>query len=123
MESPLVLVGGGQLELVRGLQELRAAVEAVDAQLYRAYDAKGRHIRLAGKYDEQRLLGLTVVSSGEVTAEVADHEPGHAEELRLALAEWWTRTGGATRQDPSPGAETWSLERLIAAVMARDGAQ
>lgn len=115
-EPPIIIVGDGQVELFGSLRRLEGCVEAVDAQLYRAYDSKGRPVRLTGQYKESKFLWLRWINNGAVTAEAANDQPIHADQLRQALVEWWTRTGSADRP-----ADDWSLDQLVSAIAARDG--
>jgi len=121
IEAPIIIVGDGQVELFNSTGNVEGDVEAVDAELYRAYDSKGRPVRLIGQYTEGRFLGLGWVNSGAVSATLAGEEPTHAEELRVALVDWWTRTGGCTRRGVEPDAAKWTLDQLVEAIATRDG--
>ncbi len=121
IESPVIAVGDGQLELFRSPDRLASSIEAVDAELYRGYDAKGRPLRITGQYKQSRgWFGIMSIENGPVTVELLTEDPFQAEELRLALVDYWNRTGGADRARP-PAPDAWSLADLVAAIAARDG--
>lgn len=118
----MIAVGDGQLKLFRSPDRLAGSIEAVDAQLYRGYDAKGRPLQITGQYTQSRgWFGIRSINNGPVTVTLTTEDPSHAEELRLALLEFWNRTGGADRTRPTSSPEAWSLGDLLAAVAARDG--
>lgn len=116
LEPPIIIVGDGQVEMFGSTQRLEACIEAVDAHLYRAYDSKGRPVRLTGQYKERRFLWLRWVTKGAVTAEAANDEPPQAEQLREALLEWWGRTGGADRAGSSEGFAQRGLDQMLRAI-------
>src|SRR5688572_9459410 len=113
--SPIILVGDGQVELFADAPSVEVGVEAIDAQLYQAFDSLGRVIRLAGDFAEGSTLGARWVESGRVSLQPLPDEPPHVAELQAALLAWWQRTRGI------PEASTWSLAELIAAIATRDG--
>jgi hypothetical protein len=53
--------------------------------------------------------------------EATTDEPSCAEDLRLALVDWWARTGGSTRTVAEASSKDWPLERLVSAIAHRDG--
>jgi hypothetical protein len=128
LEPPIIIVGDGQVEFYSSLPRLEGSVEACDAELYKAYDSKGRPIGLRGQYQEGKyfggkLFGLGWVKNGPVTAEALSDEPSHVEELRLALLDWWVRTGGSSRVSAEAGASEWTLDAFVKKIADRDGIQ
>lgn len=122
IEPPVIAVGDGQLELFRSPDRLAGCIEAVDAELYRGYDAKGRPLQITGEYKQSRgWLGIGTIENGPVTVALISEDTSHAEELRLALLDWWNRTGGSRLALPAGPPEAWGLADLVAAVAARDG--
>jgi hypothetical protein len=122
LEPPIIIVGDGEVQMFRSTSRLAADVEAVDAGLFKGYDSKGRPVRITGKFESGRgWFGIRWVSNGPVTIEAISDQPTHAEELRLALRDWWTRTGGATDTAAAASQENATLEELITAIAARDG--
>jgi hypothetical protein len=86
-------------------------VEAVDAELHKAYDSKGRPVGLRGQYQEGKDFGGKLFGLGWV----------ENEELRLALLDWWVRTGGSSRVSAEAGAAEWTLDALVKKIADRDG--
>jgi len=122
LEPPIIIIGDGEVELYRSTSRLAASVEAVDAELFRGYDSKGRPVRITGEFKQGKWwFGLGWVSNGPVTVEAISDQPTHAEELRLALRDWWTRTGGAVNSKAAASGENATLEELIIAIAVRDG--
>ena len=122
LEPPIIIVGDGQVELYRSTSRVAADVEAVDAALYKGYDSKGRPVRIEGEFKEGKgWFGLRWVSNGPVTVEAISDQPTHAQELRIALRDWWMRTGGAANARATASQENATLEELIIAIAARDG--
>jgi hypothetical protein len=122
LEPPIIVVGDGQVELYRSTSRVAADVEAVDAELFRGYDSKGRPVRISGEFKQGKWwFGLGWVSNGPVTVEAISDQPTHAEELRIALRDWWMRTGGAANAKAAASRENATLEELIIAIAARDG--
>ncbi len=123
IEPPIILVGDGQVEMFHDADSVARNVEAIDAQLYKAYDVKGRPIRISGKFKTSGgWLGIRLVADDSpVTVELLSDEPSHAEELRAALVDWWIRTGYVAPASPPPSAERWALAELVAAIAERDG--
>jgi hypothetical protein len=120
-EPPIIIVGDGQVELFSNSHAVERSVEAVDAELYRVYDSRGRPMRISGEYKKGKTLGVSWVGSGSVTVEPTSDEPSGAEELRVALLDWWERTGGSTGTIPEASSKDWPLARLVGAIAARDG--
>jgi len=122
LEPPIIMVGDGQVELYADVARAADSVEAVDAQLYKAYDRKGRPVRVTGEFQEgESWLGLSWVQNGDVTIEPASGQPTHAAELREALMDWWSRTGGVVRTAVAPAELEWTLDQLVDAIAKRDG--
>ncbi len=123
IEPPIILVGDGQVEMFQNADSVARNVEAIDAQLYKAYDVKGRPIRISGKFKTSGgWFGIRLVTEdGPVTVELISDEPSHAEELRAALVDWWIRTRYVTPASPPPSEERWALAELVAAIVERDG--
>jgi hypothetical protein len=123
IEPPVIAVGDGQLELFRSPDSLARSIEAVDAEEYRGYDAKGRPLRITGRFRESRggWFGMGTIDNGPVSVALISEDTSHAEELRHALLDWWIRTGGSSRPLPAGPPEAWGLADLVAAVAARDG--
>jgi hypothetical protein len=122
LEPPIIIVGDGQVELYRSTSRLAASVEAVDAELFKGYDSKGRPVRITGEFKRGKWwFGIGWISNGPVTVEAVSDQPTHAKELRLALRDWWTRTGGATDTAAAASRENATLEELITAIATRDG--
>ncbi len=122
LEPPIIIVGDGQVELFRSTSRVAADVEAVDAELFKGYDSKGRPVRITGEYKRGKTwFGLGWVSDGRTTVEAISDQPTQAEELRLALSDWWKRTGGLANSKAAASRENATLEELIIAIVARDG--
>ena len=115
MTPPIILVGDGQVELFADAPSVEVGVEAIDAQLYQAFDSLGRVMRLTGEFAEGSALGARWVENGRLSLQLLPDEPPHVEELQAALLAWWRRTRGI------PEASTWSLAELVAAIATRDG--
>jgi hypothetical protein len=122
LEPPIIIVGDGQVELYRSTSRVAAAVEAVDAELFKGYDSKGRPVRITGEFKQGKFwFGLGWVEDGPTTVEAISDQPTHAEELRIALRDWWMRTGGTPNAKAAASQENATLEELIIAIAARDG--
>jgi hypothetical protein len=120
-DPPIILVGDGQVEFFSNSHAVERSVEAVDAESYKVYDARGRPMRISGQYKKGKTLGVSWVDSGSVTVEATSDEPSGAEELRVALLDWWERTGGSTRTVAEASSKDWPLARLVGAIAVRDG--
>jgi hypothetical protein len=123
LEPPIIIVGDGQVELFSNSQSVQRSVEAVDAGLFRVYDSRGRPMRIAGQYQKGKTLGVSWGDGGSVTVEAMSDEPSGAEELRVALLDWWERTGGSTGTIAEASSKDWPLARLVGAIAARDGVE
>jgi hypothetical protein len=108
-----ILVGDGQVELYSKREFLEGAVEAVDASLFRVFDGDGREYTLSGEYSKRKFLGLHWVDSRKTT--LGPSTTSNPEVLRVALLDWWLRTGGEQT------AASWNLLELLQAVATRDG--
>jgi hypothetical protein len=120
-EPPIIIVGDGQVEFFSSPEAVEGHVEAVDAELYRVYDSKGRRLRISGQYEQGKTLGVTWIDNGSVSVAATTDETSGADDLRLALLDWWERTGGSTRTIAEASSKDWPLARLVGAIAARDG--
>ena len=103
IEPPIILVGDGQVEMFQNADSVARNVEAIDAQLYKAYDVKGRPIRISGKFKTSGgWLGISLVTEdGPVTVSLqslVNERPQHHLKAHRAL-EFAHRLSG---KDPSP---------------------
>ena len=115
MKPPIIIVGDGQVEVFSSLNSLKQSLEAVDAELYQAYDSDGQALQLNGHCEEGSWLGIRWLRNGTVTLDAYEEPMMRVDELRRALLDWWNRTGG------KDDASNWSLEELLAAIVCRDG--
>jgi hypothetical protein len=85
----------------------------MDVSLFGVFDTDGRQYTLSGEYSEGKFLGLHWVDSQRTTLRPSTTiNPGA---LRVALLDWWLRTGG------EQGAASWKLPELLQAIATRDG--
>jgi hypothetical protein len=88
VEYPLILVEGLDVSLYPSIPRLEGQLEGIDVEegAYRAYDAAGRGLKLEAYGVKRTRRGKWKGIPGGARVTVAEAEPSHVEELRVALA-------------------------------------
>lgn len=117
IKLPIIIVDkrGDDISIHTSIEDAQLDLEAIDVlnKEYRAYDSEGRILALDVVRDKTALLfGLFKTTVDRVNIQVAEEEPQHADELRMALLRFLGRLGVV---DISPTSNR--MDQLIEAAM------